>query len=70
MGIDQNIVSSMSINDTSGESGILTIILDIGIDLRDELQGLVNIDSNPLTNSTSRSGPKAHRWWEKKSARK
>ena len=52
MGIDQNIISSMSVNDTSGESGILTIILDIGIDLTDELQVLVNIDSNPLTNST------------------
>ncbi len=53
MGIDQNIVSSMSVKDTSGGSGILTIILDIGMDLRDELHGLVNIDSNPLTNSTT-----------------
>ena len=52
MGIDQNIVSSMSVNDTSGENGTLTIILDIGIDLGDELQGLVDTDSNPLTNLT------------------
>ena len=32
MGIDQNIVSSKSVDGTIGESGISTIILDIGKD--------------------------------------
>ena len=43
----------MSVNDTSGESGTLTIIPNIEIDLGDELQGLVDVDSNPLTNYTT-----------------
>ena len=53
MGTDQNIVSSMSVDGTIGESGISTIILDIGTNLGIELQGLVNIDSIPLIDSTT-----------------
>ena len=53
MGIDQNIVPSKSVDDTTGESGISTIILDIETNLGDELQGLVNINSIPLTDSTT-----------------
>ena len=50
---DPSILSSRSVDGTIGESGISTIILHIGIDLGDELHGLVNTDSIPLTNSTT-----------------
>ena len=53
MGIDQNIVSSISVDGTTDERGIFIIILDIGTCLGDELQGLGNTDSIPLTNSTT-----------------
>ena len=58
MGTDPNIVSSKSVDATIGESGISTIILDIGIDLGGELQGLVNTNSIPLTSSTTLLIPK------------
>ena len=53
VGTDQNIVSSKNVDGTNGESGISTIILDIRPNLGDELRNLVNIDSLPLTNSTT-----------------
>jgi hypothetical protein len=53
VGSDQNKVSSKSVDGTTGDSGISIIILDIGTNLGDELQGLVNIDNIPLTNSTT-----------------
>ena len=53
MGTVQNIVSNMSVDGTTGESGISTIILDIGTNFGDELQGLVNTDSIPLIDSTT-----------------
>ena len=44
---------SRSVDGTTGESGISTIILDMGTYLGDALQGLMNIDSIPLTSSTT-----------------
>ena len=48
-----NKVSSTIIDGYIRESGISTIILNMGIDLEDELQGLMNTDSISLTNSTT-----------------
>ena len=53
VGIDQNTISSMCVEGTIGECGIFIIIIDIGTNLGDELQGLVNIDSIPLIDSTT-----------------
>jgi hypothetical protein len=53
VGIDQNKVSNWSVDGVIGESGISTIILDVGTDLADELQGLLNNDNIPLTNLTT-----------------
>jgi hypothetical protein len=53
VGTEQNKISSMSVDGAIGESGMSIIVLDIGTNLGDELQDLVNIDSIPLTNSTT-----------------
>ena len=53
MGTNQNKVPSMSVDGTTDESGMSTIILDIETDLGDELQGLVNTNRIPLTDSTT-----------------
>ena len=53
MGVDQNIVSNKNVDGTNGESGISTIILYIKPNWGDKLQNLVNINSIPLTNSTT-----------------
>ena len=45
-------VSSKSVDGTIGESGMSTLLLDIGTNLGDELQGLVNMDRLPFTHST------------------
>jgi hypothetical protein len=53
VGINQNKISSWSVDESIGESGISTIILDIGTNLVNELQGLMNNNRIPFTNSTT-----------------
>ena len=48
-----NKVSITCVEGKTNESEISLNILDIGTDLGDELQGVVNINSIPLTNSTT-----------------
>jgi hypothetical protein len=53
VGINQNKISSWSVDESIGESGISTIILDIGTNLVNELQGLMNNNRIPSTDSTT-----------------
>ena len=48
-----NKVSGTWIDGYIGESGISTIFLNIGIDLGDDIHGLMNIDSISITKSTT-----------------
>jgi hypothetical protein len=46
-------MSSKSVDGTTGESGISTIVLGIGTNVGDELQGHVNTNHIPLIDSTT-----------------